>query len=193
MSEDGPSPRGKEPPQAARLAIEVMRRVGAWNDSAPSEAEIERAAQAAFTAAAPARPCHYEVAIVLTDDTEMRELNRTWRNKDEPTNVLSFPAGEAPADSGALVDGTLGDGGALGDIVIAYETTRTEADETGIALSDHASHLIVHGVLHLLGFDHLDDCDAEKMEELERQVLASLGIADPYRHGNEACLAEISR
>jgi probable rRNA maturation factor len=181
MSEDGPSRNIPEPPQAATLAIEVVRHGGAWDGGAVSDAVIELAAHAAFSQATPKAPLAYEIAILLTDDAEMVELNRNWRGKDAPTNVLSFPAGES---GGA--DGT------LGDIVLAYQTTQSEAEEAGITLSDHAGHLVVHGVLHLLGFDHLDDEEAEKMEDLERKALASLGIADPYAQGDEAGHAEVT-
>jgi probable rRNA maturation factor len=182
MSDDGSSGNSGEPPQAVTLAAEVVRHGGAWDDSAVSDATLELAAHAAFTQALPARPTPYEATILLTDDAEMRDLNRTWRGKDEPTNVLSFPAGDTPVEDGAL-----------GDVAIAYETAKAEADQAGIPLSDHVSHLVVHGVLHLLGFDHLDDAEADKMEDLEREALASLGIADPYAHGGEAGFAEMTR
>jgi len=181
MSEDGPSPNIVEPAQAAALAVEVMRHGGVWDHTAISDAVVTRAALASFAEAPPATPPGCEVAIVLTDDSEMRALNRTWRNKDVPTNVLSFPAGDTPHETGVL-----------GDIVIAYETARAEADQTGIALPDHVSHLVVHGVLHLLGFDHLDHEEAGRMEDLEKKALASLGIADPYRCADEIRLAETS-
>jgi probable rRNA maturation factor len=182
MSDDGSSGNSGEPPQAVTLAAEVVRHSSAWNDSAVSDATLELAAHAAFTQALPAKPSPYEATILLTDDAEMRTLNRTWRGKDEPTTVLSFPAGDTP-----------GEDGALGDVAIAYETAKAEADQAGIPLSDHVSHLVVHGVLHLLGFDHLDDAEADKMEDLEREALASLGIADPYGHGDEAGLAGVTR
>jgi probable rRNA maturation factor len=108
------------------------------------------------------------VTLVVTDDGEMRDLNRIWRGKDAPTNVLSFPAGEVGAH------------GFLGDVVLAHETARREARKQNIALRDHVAHLVVHGVLHLLGFDHTEDVAAERMETLEREALASLGVADPY-------------
>jgi probable rRNA maturation factor len=177
MTEDGPRPNIAEPPQAATLAVEVIRHGGAWDESAISDATVELAAHAAFAAAPPKTPAAYEATVVLTDDAEMRDLNREWRGKDAPTNVLSFPAGDAP-----------GEPGALGDVVIAYGTARKEADDEGIALTDHVSHLVVHGVLHLLGFDHTRDDEAEQMEGLERRALGSLGIADPYEQ--EGAVAE---
>lgn len=198
MSDDGPRPSTVKTPAATALEVEVVRRDGAWTERGISDAMAELAAHAALSVAPPERHAHYEVTIVLTDDAEIRDLNRTWRGKDEPTNVLSFPAGDMPDMADAL-DGDSAHGGAvpLGDIVIALETTAAEAAEKDIPLSDHVSHLVVHGALHLLGLDHLDDTEAEQMEDLERQALTSLGIADPYaddvptRDGN-AGLAEIA-
>jgi probable rRNA maturation factor len=119
-----------------------------------------------------------EVSVRLTDDAEVHELNRTWRNKDKPTNVLSFPQVQPDllgvignADDGELL---------LGDIVLARETCAAEAAEKGVALEAYVSHLVVHGTLHLLGYDHLDDDEADRMEDLERAAMASLGFADPY-------------
>ena len=110
------------------------------------------------------------MAVALIDDRAMRKLNRTYRGKDKPTNVLSFPAGEAGE----------GKTRALGDIAIALGTVKREARAQGKALGDHVTHLMVHAVLHLLGYDHESDPDAEHMEALERKALAALGIADPY-------------
>jgi probable rRNA maturation factor len=141
---------------------------------------LERAARAAITAAPPPRQGTYAVTIVLTDDEEMRALNRIWRGKDAPTNVLSFPASDAVSEAGLI-----------GDVVLAYETTHKEARDERLVLADHVSHLVVHGVLHLLGFDHEQDEEAEQMEDLERTALASLGIADPYAE-REARAAEVS-
>jgi len=111
-----------------------------------------------------------ELSVVLTDDTEQRELNREWRGKDKPTNVLSFPQIEP--------FGTVT--GILGDIVLARETLEREAAELGKPFADHFTHLIVHGFLHLLGYDHEVDTEALRMEGLETRILAALGIDDPY-------------
>ncbi|HVF94601.1 MAG TPA: rRNA maturation RNase YbeY [Sphingomonas sp.] len=120
-----------------------------------------------------------EISIRLTGDEEVRELNRQYRQKDKPTNVLSFPMVQADlldtvsqnSDDGELL---------LGDIVLAHGVCVAEAAERGISTEDHATHLLVHGTLHLLGYDHLVDDEAETMEEIERAALASLGLADPY-------------
>ena len=111
-----------------------------------------------------------ELSILLTDDAEQQELNRTWRGKDSPTNVLSFPQIEP---FGPVV-------GLLGDITLAYETLEREANELGKSFADHFTHLVVHGFLHILGHDHLVEEEALRMEGLETQILASLGIEDPY-------------
>jgi probable rRNA maturation factor len=111
-----------------------------------------------------------ELSIVLTDDAEQRILNRDWRGIDKTTNVLSFPQIEPFGQVSGL----------LGDIILARETLVKEADEQGVSFDDHFTHLVVHGFLHLLGYDHIEDADALVMEGLETQILASLGVADPY-------------
>ena len=114
-----------------------------------------------------------EVSVKFTSDAEVRALNATWRGKDKATNVLSFPmAGEEELASAQL----------LGDIVLAYGICAAEAAEKEVGIETHAAHLVVHGTLHLLGYDHeTSDEDAEEMEEAERRALASIGIADPYQ------------
>jgi len=114
-----------------------------------------------------------EVTVVLTDDAEQHELNRQWRGFDKSTNVLSFPQLEPFAPVAGLV----------GDITLARETVAREAEEMGIGFEAHFTHLVVHGFLHLLGYDHIEDADAARMEGLETKILATLGIADPYADG----------
>ncbi len=114
-----------------------------------------------------------EVGLVLADDATLGRLNRQYRGVEGPTNVLSFAAseGSAPPSSGPLL---------LGDVVLAYETVRRESEEQGKRLSDHLCHLVVHGVLHLLGYDHGTEAQAAAMERLEIAALAGLGVSDPY-------------
>ena len=118
-----------------------------------------------------------EVSLLLTGDAEVRTLNARWRGQDKPTNVLSFPA--APADR-------LSDSPALGDIALAFETLAREAEAAGVSLADHYRHLVTHGFLHLIGYDHETDEEAERMEALEKRILARLGVADPYADGAAA-------
>lgn len=131
----------------------------------------EMAALAAMEGADMAPPAQYEMSIVLADDAFVRELNRNYRNIDKPTNVLSFPAEDEGVQGPRM----------LGDVVLAFETVQREAAEAGKPARDHLAHLIVHGTLHLLGYDHEEAPEAEKMEALERKILAGLGIADPYQ------------
>jgi probable rRNA maturation factor len=163
------------------LEVEVVRHDERWAAAEIGDAMLARAARAAVLAALPRPHGTYDVTLALTNDAEIRALNRTWRGKDAATNVLSFPAGDEMSEPGFL-----------GDVVLAYETTLKETREENIALADHVSHLVVHGVLHLLGFDHAEDAEAERMENLERKALASLGIADPYAEGREVRSAEVS-
>ena len=120
-----------------------------------------------------------EISVRLTHDDEVRTLNRQYRGKDKATNVLSFPM--VQPDLLATVSQNSDDGEVLlGDIVLAHGVCTAEAADRGIAVTDHVSHLIVHGTLHLLGYDHLDDDEGDAMEAIERQALSDLGIADPY-------------
>ena len=139
------------------------------------QALVDRAVAAALAAARPAIADGAEVSVVFTDDAHSRELNDQYRDKDSPTNVLSFPATRAnPEVLGPL----------LGDIVLALQTIAREADAAGIALEAHITHLVIHGFLHLLGHDHETVAQAEVMENLETTILAGLGIADPYADGD---------
>jgi probable rRNA maturation factor len=140
---------------------------------------MERAARAAWSAAE--RPAGIasgrmvELSLLLADDSMVHDLNRTYRGKDRPTNVLSFALAEG-SPSVLPEDVPF----PLGDVVLAFETVKKEADAQAKALADHASHLVVHGVLHLLGYDHEQAADADRMERLETAILAQLGISDPY-------------
>ena len=146
--------------------IEVEIESDAWIVALPdAEAVVERAAQAALGSVVG------DLVVLLTDDEAVRELNSRFRGKDRPTNVLSFPGGGMTMP-GAPIH--------LGDIVLAFETCRDEAGAQGKSLANHLMHLVVHGVLHLLGRDHEDETEAEAMEAEERTLLASLGVADPY-------------
>ena len=120
-----------------------------------------------------------EISVRLTTDDEVHALNKQYRGKDKPTNVLSFPM--VQPDLIDTISQNSDDGEVLlGDIVLAHGVCVAEAAERGIAVETHASHLMVHGVLHLLGYDHMNDDEAEAMEEIEREALGTLGIADPY-------------
>lgn len=115
-----------------------------------------------------------EISVVLADDDFVRELNRTWRNMDVPTNVLAFPCSDGDESAG------IGAERLLGDVVVAFQTIQREAIELHLSLEHHFAHLIIHGVLHLLGYDHIEDGDAAVMEKLEAEALARLGIGNPY-------------
>lgn len=145
-----------------------------WHAEPEAEAVIRHAVEAA-AAFVETDVADAELAIMLTDDAGIRTLNCNWRKIDKPTNVLSFPAlrpegTRRPGDPPAM----------LGDIAIAYETTRREADDEHKPFEHHLSHLAVHGFLHLIGYDHENEADAEVMEDLERRILAQIGIPDPY-------------
>ncbi len=141
------------------------------------EGVVRRAAHAAFDAVSPPA-AHAEAGIVLADDSLVRGLNRDYRGRDEPTNVLAFANLEDVG--GRRVARADGAPAVLGDVVVAYETAAAEAAEEGKALADHLSHLVVHGMLHLLGYDHETETEADPMERLEIQVLLRLDVADPY-------------
>lgn len=129
-------------------------------------------------------PEGFEVSILACDDARIAELNAEFRDKPTATNVLSWPsedrAPETHGEQPRLPDETDPTSAELGDLALAYETCLSEAQTSGISLDAHVTHLIVHGTLHLLGFDHIDDADADRMEILEVEILAKLGITDPY-------------
>ena len=143
--------------------IEVEIEDEAWTAALPDAvAVVERAATLALGTVTG------DVVVLLTDDAAVHDLNLRFRDRDRPTNVLSFPAAESAAPH-------------LGDLVLALGVCAAEAAAQGKSLADHVTHLTVHGVLHLLGRDHVDAVEAEAMEAEERTLLASLGVADPYR------------
>ena len=164
-----------------RITIDIAEPCAEWRKTVRGcRAICQAAGKAALAAAAPGLlpgPAGIEFSIVLGDDAMLRRLNAKWRGKDAPTNVLSFPAQEGviamPQASAPLP---------LGDVVLAFGTVAEEAAAQGKALADHLAHLVVHGVLHLLGFDHQTAAAAGRMEGLETVVLGGLGVADPYRH-----------
>jgi probable rRNA maturation factor len=161
-------------PQRAYPITEVVVAADCWQSEPDAEAIVQRAIRAA-SAATDADVDNAEVAVMLTDDATIRTFNKDWRGIDKPTNVLSFPAPEMdPAGDKDTAPR------ALGDIAIAYETLRREADDEAKPFLHHLSHLAVHGFLHLVGYDHETDDEADDMEALEVAILAQLGIPDPY-------------
>jgi probable rRNA maturation factor len=153
-----------------------------WGAATDWEALAGRASRQAFMqtphAALVSKPAALELSIRLTSDAKVQSLNHHYRSKDQPTNILSFPM-FAPHEIAALAecpDPEI----LLGDLALGLETCTREAEARGIPLADHAAHLIVHGVLHLLGYDHIEDSEAGAMEAIERIVLRELGLHDPY-------------
>jgi probable rRNA maturation factor len=156
------------------ITIDISEPCADWRTLRRRRAICSAAALAAL-AAGPAASGDIELSIVLGDDALSRRLNRQWRGKDRPTNVLSFPA-----QDGAAISQQAGAPLPLGDVVLAFGTIAGEAAAQGKTLQDHLAHLVVHGVLHLLGLDHEEAAEAERMEALETTILAGLGVADPY-------------
>ncbi len=160
--------------QFALPMTEVLVVADCWQSKPDAEAVIHRAVATAAEIVN-AGLGETELAVMLTDDAGIRTLNSNWRGIDKPTNVLSFPALQPTGPSGPDDAPRM-----LGDIAIAYETTRKEADDEQKPFDHHLSHLAVHGFLHLIGYDHEKDDDAEAMETLEQEILAQLGIPNPY-------------
>jgi probable rRNA maturation factor len=175
---DSPSrsraPQGAEP---SWLSVDVVFEDDRWQDQAEIEALICEAASALASHSPLPRDRPSQVCIALSSDAHVQELNASYRGKDKPTNVLSFPAPASPRRQPLAI---------LGDIIIARETVEREAAEKAIPFADHLRHLTIHGLLHLLGYDHENDADAEIMEGLETDILRRMGIADPYGAGAEA-------
>lgn len=170
--------RRKRPAAASRAApaqphIDLAQPCAKWRRALPDVARrCSAAARAALARAGRPLSGPTELGIVLAGDARLRRLNREWRGEDKATNVLAFPALAAAAPGAPLL---------LGDVVLGFETVAREARRQEKALADHLAHLVVHGVLHLLGFDHERAAAARRMEALETAVLGELGIADPYR------------
>jgi len=155
--------------------IEIAIDCPAWQTAIPQiESVVRRAVAAACAEAAGAQG---SLTILLSDDATVRDLNRRFRGKDKATNVLSFPAARLPAG---------GPEQPLGDLALAFETMKAEAESAGITLSHHLSHLLVHGTLHLLGHTHEEDADEARMVAVERAVLGKLGVPDPYAREDAA-------
>lgn len=171
-----PRSRSAEP----NVAVDILIESEGWRMLPEAEDVVRRAIAFAAASIVEFRHRNVELSVLLCDDETIARLNSCWRGQQKPTNVLSFPA---PPQGGRAP----GEDVPLGDIAIAYETLTREAAESGKTASDHLSHLVVHGFLHLLGYDHHMDDEAERMERLERDILARIGIADPYA----ACDANI--
>jgi probable rRNA maturation factor len=148
------------------VRIEVQVEDAGWIALLPNAEALAAATAKASLAAAPNAPAG-DIVILLTSDAEVRDLNSRFRGRDAPTNVLSFPAGDNPHDH-------------LGDIALARGVCVAEARAQAKSLAHHLQHLVAHGVLHLVGWDHQDEAEAEAMEGLEREILAGLGAPDPY-------------
>jgi probable rRNA maturation factor len=156
-----------------KLDIAIDQASPLWAALPEAEVLAERAILAGAARCGVALRNGAEVSVQLVDDAQIRALNAQWRGFDNATNVLSFPA--APVDK-------LAASALLGDVVLAFETIRREAGDMGISVADHFAHLVVHGFLHLVGFDHQDSGEADRMEALETQILAGMAIANPYTH-----------
>ncbi len=152
------------------ITHDIVRESPLWPDDGVLDAAAGR-----ITALLP-EDARGSITFAFCDDAHVRTLNHAWRGKDAPTNVLSFPDGDADEDGRVH----------LGDVILAYETLAREAGALDIAFDDHLAHLLLHGCLHLLGYDHITDDDAAAMEGLETRLLAKLGIKDPYQDGAKA-------
>ena len=171
-----------EPEQSGFLELDIDVRETLWQDSVPTLGSLQAlAADILSVAGMGDTPC--DVCLSFVGDTEIHHLNLEYRNRDKPTNVLSFP-GCAPDELEDMAAWAQAGGPPvmLGDVVVTYGVTAAEAVQQGKDFADHLLHLIIHGLLHLLGYDHIEDQDAEIMEALEVKILAKQGIANPYEH-----------
>lgn len=151
--------------------------VDGWPGPTDWESLANRALEAVATVAPEIANERLSASVLFTSDEDVHALNREWRDKDRPTNVLSFPMLERGELVGLAKDGPPE---LLGDIALAWETCQREAEEKGVPVEEHAAHLVVHGLLHLAGHDHGEDSEAEVMEAIEVKALASMGIGNPY-------------
>ena len=156
--------------------IEISLRDSAWSIALPDAASVARRAAVAALEAAGDVPASVELGVVLADDSFVRTLNRTYRGQDRATDVLSFPIHEQPCDSQPQAEQPL----MLGDVVLARETVERDSASAGVGLADRVSHLVVHGVFHLLGHDHDEPVAERRMRALESRTLLALGLCDPY-------------
>jgi probable rRNA maturation factor len=163
--------RHLSPPGTRRISVDVRVDAGDWPPPSALSTLACRVVDAVVAALGPRAPDDGELSLLFTDDAHIHALNRRYRNIDRATNVLSFPAP-------ALTDARAGR--FLGDIAVASETLRREATSRGLTIEAHLSHLLLHGFLHILGYDHADEAEASAMERLETGILGELGIADPY-------------
>ena len=152
------------------IDVDILVADERWSRAGDLQALARRSVETAVSVAPNAPVGDIEVGVALTDDAAVHELNRDWRGKDKPTNVLSFPAPPTTSPGPRPI----------GDIALAYETVARESMDEGKSLADHAAHLLVHGTLHLLGYDLESDSEAEIMEALEVEALARMGLRDPY-------------
>ena len=159
------------------LTVDIAIEAEGWHGVPALESLVERTLGVAFAEAGPIDAA--EVSVLFCDDAAIQRLNAEWRGKDKATNVLSFPAAAVTMPGVRL----------LGDIAVAWDTTSREALAEGKTVQAHLTHLLVHGLLHLLGHDHEVDHEAETMEQLERRILERLGIADPYAGSDPVTLA----
>jgi probable rRNA maturation factor len=158
-----------EPPQPLPrvFEVDVVEDDGDWSALSDAQSLIAQAAAAVAREMGGSADSGM-VVVALSSDASVEVLNGQFRGKPKPTNVLSFPAGDGAPD------------GFIGDVILAAETVRREADEQGVPLAHHVQHLVVHGILHLLGYDHISAADAERMEAIEISILSKLGVANPY-------------
>ena len=160
----------------SEIEIAISLRDSAWSTALPEAAAVARRAAAAALEAADAMPESVELGVVLADDSFVRTLNRTYRGEDRATDVLSFPIQNRPGLEPQPAAQPL----MLGDVVLARETVERDSASAGLPLADRVSHLVVHGVLHLLGHDHDEPAAERRMRALETRTLLALGLSDPY-------------